>query len=157
MKCPYCGFDGDKVVDSRSVKDGRAVRRRRECSQCEKRYTTYEYIQDFDLIVIKVDGRREPYERQKLLQGITIACRKRPVSAKKIEAIVDEVENQLMNLSRGEIESKYIGGLVMEALRGIDEVAYVRFASVYKKFKDVNEFWNMLKELLGKEEPENLK
>ncbi|MBN2544073.1 transcriptional repressor NrdR [bacterium] len=152
MKCPYCGNDEDKVVDSRAVKEGRAVRRRRECVSCGKRFTTYEYIQDFDLTIVKSDGRREPYDRQKLVKGLILACRKRPVSLKRIEATADEIENDLMNQSKGELDSKYVGELVMDKLKKLDEVAYVRFASVYKKFKDVNEFWEMLKELLGKAE-----
>lgn len=148
MKCPFCGFEEDKVVDSRSSKEGRAIRRRRECLKCEKRYTTYEYIEKVALTVVKNDGRREPYDRQKLLQGIVTACKKRPVSTKRIDYLVEEIENELSNLSRSEVKSKEIGELVMDKLHQLDEVAYVRFASVYRKFKDKKEFMEELKKLL---------
>ncbi len=148
MKCPFCGHEEDKVVDSRSVKDGRAVRRRRECLECKERYTTYEYIEKVSLTVAKSDGRVEPYERAKLQSGIRVACKKRPVETKKIEAIVDEIEKQLHALSRGEVSSQQIGELVMEQLRITDDVAYVRFASVYRKFQDKTEFVAELKRML---------
>ena len=149
MKCPFCGQEKDKVVDSRPSQDGRSVRRRRECESCGKRFTTYEYIEDVSLTVIKNDGRREPFDRQKLQRGIELACKKRPISAKKIVSIVEEIEEELQNLSKTEITSKEVGETVMKRLKDLDEVAYVRFASVYHKFKDINEFMNELKNLLG--------
>jgi transcriptional repressor NrdR len=150
MKCPYCGFEQDKVVDSRSSKEGRAVRRRRECLECEKRFTTYEYIENFPLTVVKNDQRREPYDRQKLQMGIVSACKKRPVSMKKIDSIVDKIENELEKSARTEVPSKEIGQFVMEELYKLDEVAYVRFASVYRKFKDRDEFLSEIRELEAK-------
>ena len=140
MRCPYCAFEQDKVVDSRSSKEGRAVRRRRECLACGKRFTTYEYIENFPLTIVKSDHRREPYDRQKLLSGIVAACKKRPIGMKKIESIVDKVENLLEKQARTEVPSREIGELVMEELRQLDDVAYVRFASVYRNFKDRDEF-----------------
>jgi len=148
MKCPFCGHEEDKVVDSRSAQDGRAVRRRRECLACSKRFTTYEYIENVALTVVKSDERREPFERQKLIEGMKLACNKRPVSVKKIEAIADEIEAGLQELSRSEIDSKVIGEMVMEKLKETDDIAYVRFASVYRKFQDKSEFLNELKKLL---------
>ena len=149
MKCPFCGYEEDKVVDSRSVQDGRGVRRRRECLECHERFTTYEYIEKVELTVLKSDGLTEPYDRSKMLEGIRLACKKRPVTPKQIEAVVDEIEKQLYNLSKAEVASQHIGELVMEALRKIDEVAYVRFASVYRKFQDKTEFLEELKRMLG--------
>ncbi len=149
MKCPYCGHEEDKVVDSRPSSDGRSVRRRRECISCAKRFTTYEYVENVSLTVVKNDGRREPFDRQKLLRGIELACNKRPISAKKIAFLVEEIEEELQSLSKKEITSKEVGAAVMKRLRSLDEVAYVRFASVYHKFKDINEFMNELKGLLG--------
>lgn len=150
MKCPFCGYEQDKVVDSRSSKEGRAVRRRRECLKCEGRFTTYEYIENFPLTVVKNDQRREPYDRQKLLQGILSACKKRPISMKKIESIVDKIENEIDKLSRSEIQSLEIGKMVMNALYSVDDVAYVRFASVYRKFKHKDEFISEVKDLESK-------
>jgi transcriptional repressor NrdR len=150
MKCPYCGHEEDKVVDSRSSKEGLAVRRRRECLKCEKRYTTYEYIETVPLTIIKNDQRREPFDRQKLMSGLLSACKKRPISMEKIEAIVDKIENQIQKLSKTEVPSKEIGGLVMNELYQLDDVAYVRFASVYRKFKDKGEFVTEVKELAAK-------
>lgn len=147
MKCPYCGYNEDKVVDTRVIKDGTAIRRRRECLKCKRRFTTYEYIENAPLIVIKRDGRREPFEREKLLQGIRIACRKRPVSEDKIEEMVDEIEQVLWELGKNEVSSKDIGKEVMKRLKKIDEVAYVRFASVYREFKDVEEFVKEIEKL----------
>ena len=149
MKCPYCGAEEDKVIDSRPSQDGRSVRRRRECASCEKRYTTYEYIENVPLTIVKNDGRREPFDRQKLQRGIELACNKRPISAKKIASLVDEIEEELQNLSKKEVTSKEVGAAVMKRLKELDEVAYVHFASVYHKFKDINEFMNELKSLLG--------
>jgi transcriptional repressor NrdR len=147
MKCPFCGFEEDKVVDSRSSKEGQAVRRRRECLKCEKRFTTYEYVETVPLTIIKNDQRRESYEREKLLQGILSACKKRPISRENIDAVVDRIENQVQKLSKTEIPSSDIGKLVMDELYKMDDVAYVRFASVYRKFKDKGEFVTEVKEL----------
>ena len=147
MKCPYCGYEEDKVVDSRSSKEGCAIRRRRECLKCEKRFTTYEYIETAPLMIVKNDQRREPFDRQKLLQGIEIACRKRPISKKQVEGIVDRISDRLEKLSRLEIPSAEIGQQVMQELYKLDEVAYVRFASVYRKFKDKDEFVSQVQEM----------
>jgi transcriptional repressor NrdR len=148
MRCPFCGQDKDRVVDSRSSQDGRSVRRRRECEMCRKRFTTYEYVEDVSLTILKNDGRREPYDRQKLQRGIELACKKRPISSDQITAMVDEIQEKLQNLSKPEITSKEVGEEVMRRLKDLDEVAYVRFASVYHKFKDVSEFMDELKGLL---------
>ena len=150
MRCPYCGHEEDKVVDSRSSKEGQAVRRRRECLKCEKRYTTYEYVETIPLAIIKNDQRREPYEREKLLRGILSACKKRPISREQIDAIVDRIEEQVQKLSKTEIPSNEIGRLVMDELYRLDDVAYVRFASVYRKFKDKGEFVTQVKELAAR-------
>ncbi len=150
MKCPFCGYEQDKVVDSRSSKEGRAVRRRRECLKCGDRFTTYEYIENFPLTVAKNDQRREPYDRQKLLQGILSACKKRPISMKKIESIVDKIEDAIDKLSKSEIDSLEIGKMVMSELHKLDDVAYVRFASVYRKFKDPDDFVSEVKGLDSK-------
>jgi transcriptional repressor NrdR len=147
MKCPYCGYEQDKVVDSRSSKEGRAVRRRRECLQCEKRFTTYEYVENFPLTIVKNDQRREPYDRQKLLTGIMSACKKRPISRKKIESIVDGIELFMEKQGRTEVPSGEIGEFVMDELYKLDDVAYVRFASVYRKFKDRDAFVSEIKGL----------
>ncbi|OGC89382.1 MAG: transcriptional regulator NrdR [candidate division Zixibacteria bacterium RBG_16_48_11] len=148
MKCPFCGHEEDKVVDSRNAQEGRAVRRRRECLACSKRYTTYEYVEKVTLTVVKNDGRREDFDRQKLFKGITLACNKRPISEEKINSVVAEIEEELQNNSRGEVTSQKIGELVMDRLKKLDEVAYVRFASVYRKFKDKSEFLEELRGLL---------
>jgi transcriptional repressor NrdR len=150
MKCPFCGHEADKVVDSRSSKEGQAVRRRRECLKCEKRFTTYEYVETVPLAIIKNDQRREPYERDKLLRGIMAACKKRPISREQIDAIVDRIEEQVQKLSKTEIPSSEIGKLVMDELYKLDDVAYVRFASVYRKFKDKGEFVTQVKELTAR-------
>lgn len=147
MKCPFCGNEENKVVDSRSSKEGHAVRRRRECIKCEKRYTTYEYIENVPLTVIKKDNRREDFDREKLLGGIKTACKKRPVSIKKIESIVDKITTKVENLGTTEVKSTVIGEMVMKELHELDEVAYVRFASVYRQFKDRAQFLSELKEL----------
>jgi transcriptional repressor NrdR len=149
MKCPHCGYEEDKVVDSRAAQDGRAVRRRRECLKCKERFTTYEYIESVTLTVIKSDHRREPFDRQKLIHGMKLACNKRPVSEKKVESIADEIEARLQELSKNEVTTTFIGELVMEKLKEVDEIAYVRFASVYRKFQDKAEFLEELKKLLG--------
>jgi transcriptional repressor NrdR len=151
VRCPFCGADEDRVVDTRSSQEGRAVRRRRECEACGKRFTTYESIELFPRQVVKRDGRREPYDRQKLLFGIVTACTKRPVNIDTIEAVVDRIEQRLEESGRVEVESRWLGERVMEELQDVDEVAYVRFASVYRQFKDVTEFMN---ELRGLREPD---
>ena len=149
MKCPFCDSEDDKVVDSRAAQDGRSVRRRREGLACSKRYTTYEYVEKVSLTVVKNDGKREDFDRQKLFKGIALACNKRPISEEQINDLVTQIEEELQNSSRGtEVTSKKIGELVMDRLKSLDEVAYVRFASVYRKFKDKNEFLEELKGLL---------
>lgn len=152
MKCPYCGFEENRVIDSRASKDGQSVRRRRECLQCKKRFTTYEYVEKTPLLVIKRDGRREPYTRDKLIEGIRTACRKRPVSNEIINRIIEDVERKLFAKESDEVESKVIGEIVMEHLKEVDEISYVRFASVYRQFKDMNEFIDELNSLLKKGE-----
>jgi len=148
MKCPFCGHEENKVVDSRPVQDGRAVRRRRECLSCLERFTTYEYIEAVTMTVLKSDDRREPFDPNKIISGIKLACNKRPVGSKKIEDIAHEIEAKLQELSKNEVSANYIGELVMEKLKEVDEIAYVRFASVYRKFADKTEFLEELKKLL---------
>lgn len=148
MKCPYCESEEDKVIDSRTGKDGGSVRRRRECLKCGKRFTTYEYIEKIPLTVIKRDGRREPFDRQKLLQGIMTASSKRPVSIDDIEKIVDEVTSVLEDLGKKEVGSQIIGSEVMKRLKKLDDITYIRFASVYRSFKDTNEFLEEVQDLL---------
>jgi transcriptional repressor NrdR len=152
MKCPACGHEEDKVVDSRATRDDTAVRRRRECLECGKRFTTYEYIENTPLMVIKKDGRREPFRREKLKAGILKACEKRPISPVTIDELVDSIESSLQKQMRSEVTSGDIGESVMQALSNLDEVAYVRFASVYRHFKDINQFMEELKNLLKKSE-----
>jgi transcriptional repressor NrdR len=149
MKCPYCGFAQDRVVDSRESKEADSIRRRRECERCNKRFTTYERLDEIPYMVVKKDGRREKFERQKVLSGLLRACEKRPVSAGKLEAIVDETEAFLMDSPERERTTSQIGELIMDQLRTIDKVAYIRFASVYRDFKDVREFEEELKQLLN--------
>ncbi len=148
MKCPFCGYLEDRVVDSRLGKDGEVIRRRRECLKCGGRYTTYERIEEILPLVIKKDGRREPFDRMKVLAGIQKACEKRPISINQMEAIVDRVEKRLEESGEREVPSSMIGEAVMEELRKLDEVAYVRFASVYREFRDIEEFMEELKVLL---------
>ncbi len=147
MRCPYCNHQDDRVVDSRACRDGMAIRRRRECINCSQRFTTYEYIEHTPLTVIKRDGRREPFDRGKLLEKIQLSCYKTTVSADQIEELVDQIESDLSNLSEKEVSSKQIGELVMERLRRLNEVAYVRFASVYRQFKDNSDFVRELEQL----------
>ena len=147
MRCPYCDHQDDKVVDSRSCREGMAIRRRRECVECDKRFTTYEYIEHVPLAVIKSDGRREPFGRGKLLEKVHLACYKTTISIDQIEALVEQVETELGNLTEKEISSKKIGERVMESLRYLNEVAYVRFASVYRQFKDKSDFVRELEQL----------
>lgn len=148
MRCPFCGHQEDKVVDSRTAQDGRAVRRRRECLDCGRRFTTYEYVENLSLSVVKRNQARELYDRTKLRKGIELATNKRPVSIKQIDDLVTEVENEILDLGKNEISSEVIGELVMKKLKDIDEVAYVRFASVYRKFQDKSEFYKELKNLI---------
>lgn len=149
MHCPFCEYFDTKVIDSRPTEEGYAIRRRRECGKCKKRFTTYEKIEEIPLIVIKKDGNREAYNRNKILNGIIRACEKRPVSMKDIEMIVDNIEKNLHNTMEKEIRSTWIGQLVMNELKDLDEVAYVRFASVYRQFKDINTFMEELKKMLN--------
>jgi transcriptional repressor NrdR len=149
MKCPYCGFAQDRVVDSRESKEADAIRRRRECERCNKRFTTYERIDEIPYMVVKKDGRREKFDRQKILSGLLHACEKRPVSAAKLEQIVDETEAFVVDSAERERPTSAVGELIMSRLKEIDTVAYIRFASVYRDFKDVREFKEELEELLN--------
>jgi len=151
MKCPFCGYREDKVVDSRATQESSAIRRRRECLGCGKRFTTYEYIEELSLMVIKKDGRREPFDRKKVLSGIMRACEKRPISVETMEEIIAGVEHAIQKKSGREVPSNRIGELVMERLKKLDDVAYVRFASVYRQFRDVGQFMQELKDMLDKE------
>jgi transcriptional repressor NrdR len=150
MKCPFCGHTENKVIDSRISKDGKAVRRRRECLGCMKRFTTYEYVEDVLPMVVKKDGRREQFDRQKILNGIKKACEKRPISMEDIDKLVENVEQACQEMQAEEISSTIIGEKIMNELKNFDGVAYVRFASVYRQFRDVSEFMAELKELLSK-------
>src|SRR5579871_6371367 len=152
MKCPFCGFENDKVVDSRESKEGEAIRRRRECLKCEKRFTTYERIDEIPYMVVKKDGRREKFERQKILAGVLRACEKRPIPMGKMEQIVNDVEQFVVDSAERERTTSELGELIMERLKQIDKVAYIRFASVYRDFKDVREFKAELEELLSSRE-----
>lgn len=147
MRCPYCSHLEDKVVDSRACREGMAIRRRRECLDCSKRFTTYEYIENVPLTVIKADGRREPFDRGKLLDKVELSCYKTTVSAEEIEQLVDRIETELGNLTEKEGSSKQVGELVIAQLKLLNEVAYVRFASVYRQFKDRNDFVRELEQL----------
>lgn len=148
MKCPFCSYEEQKVIDSRPVEENNSIRRRRECLNCLKRFTTYEKVENVSIIVIKKDKNREDFDREKLLNGMIRACQKRPVSLKQLETIATDIETQILNSLNREVTSQYIGELVMEKLKDIDEVAYVRFASVYRQFKDINTFMEELKKLL---------
>ena len=150
MKCPFCGHAENKVIDSRISKDGKAVRRRRECLGCGKRFTTYEYVEDILPMVVKKDGRREQFDRQKILSGIKKACEKRPISMEAIDKLVENVEQACQEMQLEEISSTIIGEKIMNELKNFDGVAYVRFASVYRQFRDVGEFMSELKDLLSK-------
>ncbi len=150
MKCPFCGDAKDRVVDSRESRDGNNVRRRRECMSCGRRFTTYEQIEDIPYMVVKNDGTREEFDRKKLLAGLHKACEKRPVPAKSLDRIVEAVEKHLHDSEEREITTTEIGALVMDRLRELDQVAYVRFASVYRKFEDIDAFMDELKKLLRK-------
>ena len=147
MKCPFCGFTEDKVIESRATLDDTAIRRRRECLKCEKRYTSYEKIESVELRVVKRDGRREPYNREKIISGIVKALEKRPVPIKIVNEVVDGIEKQIHSKYQGEVPTMEIGELVIEKLHEIDKVAYVRFASVYRQFEDVKEFVDEVKSM----------
>ena len=150
MKCPYCGSDDTRVIDSRPADDNYSIRRRRICDNCNKRFTTFEKVETIPLIIIKKDNNREQYDRAKIESGVLRACHKRPVSATQITQLVDEVENEISTLEDKEIPSRVIGEIVMKKLKDLDAVAYVRFASVYREFKDVDSFMDELKGFIGK-------
>ncbi len=149
MRCPYCAYGESKVIDSRPTDDGTAIRRRRECMKCTKRFTTYEKLETLSLAVIKKDKSRQQYDRSKILGGIMRACEKRPISLAQMEAIADDIEAELYQSMVREVDSSDIGELVMKKLKRLDEVAYVRFAAVYKRFKDINAFMDELNDLIG--------
>ena len=149
MKCPYCGYSESKVIDSRPADDGASIRRRRECLSCAKRFTTYETVESLPMVVVKKDGSRQSFDRSKVLGGMIRACEKRPVPLAELERIADSVEQELQNGLDREITTAHIGELVMEKLRGLDQVAYVRFASVYRQFKDIDTFMTELNKLLA--------
>ncbi len=151
MRCPFCTTDDTRVLDSREASEGTVIRRRRECPQCKRRFTTYERVEELNPLVVKKDGRREAFDREKLLAGLKKACEKRPVSLAQLEAAVSDIERRLQELGEKEINSTQIGEEVMKRLSLLDEVAYVRFASVYRSFKDIAEFMDELKDLLEKE------
>jgi len=151
MRCPFCENPDTRVIDSRPTEEGHAIRRRRECDGCSKRFTTYEKVEEMIFMVIKKDGSREAFDRNKVMNGIIKACEKRPVPIADIEKIVDDIERGLNNMMEKEVESKLIGEVIMEHLKDLDEVAYVRFASVYRQFQDVNTFVAEIEKLLGKE------
>ena len=150
MRCPHCSATKDKVIDSRSANDNRSVRRRRECLKCGRRFTTYESIEDISLVVVKRDGRRETFDRNKVISGLLKACEKRPISMAQLEELVDRVEREIHRDYDKEVPVQAVGEMVMEKLHALDEVAYVRFASVYRQFKDINQFMGELKDLLSK-------
>ncbi|RKD23797.1 transcriptional regulator NrdR [Ammoniphilus oxalaticus] len=149
MRCPLCQYNGTRVLDSRPVNDARSVRRRRECEDCGNRFTTFEMVEETPLLVVKKDGTREEFNREKVLHGLVRACEKRPVPIETLENIVDKIGQELRSLGRGEVNSQDVGELVMRALYDVDEVSYVRFASVYRQFKDINVFIEELEELLS--------
>ena len=157
MKCPYCGFAQDRVVDSRESKDADSIRRRRECERCNKRFTTYERIDEIPYMVVKKDGRREKFDRSKILSGLLRACEKRPISSGVLEDLVEKTESFLMDSPERERSTNEIGQLLMEKLKELDTVSYIRFASVYRDFKDVNEFKAELEQLLTGKEPRSRK
>lgn len=148
MKCPYCGSESSRVIDSRPAEDNNAIRRRRQCDDCSKRFTTYEKIETEPLTVIKKDKTRQMYDRSKIRHGIVQSCHKLPISMEQIDKAVDEIETKIFNLGLREVETSQIGEIVMDKIKDLDEVAYVRFAAIYREFKDVNTFMNELKKLL---------
>ena len=149
MRCPFCGHIEDKVVDSRESREGDAIRRRRECLKCGRRFTSYERLEEVPILIVKKDGRREAFDRQKLLRGIMAACQKRPVALARLEEAAGDIQSRLMELPDREVASLHLGELVMDALKGIDSVAYVRFASIYRDFKDLPDFVKALEGLMG--------
>ena len=149
MKCPYCGKENTRVIDSRPTDDS-SIRRRRQCDECGKRFTTYEKVETLPLIVVKKDNNREPYDREKIVAGIVRSCHKRPISMKQINDMVDDIEGQIFNMEEKEIPTTTIGSIVMDKLKDLDEVEYVRFAYVYREFKDVNTFMDEIKKILKK-------
>ena len=151
MKCPYCGFKESKVVDSRPAEEGNSIRRRRECLSCSKRFTTYETVESLPMVVVKRDGSRQTFDRRKLVNGMLRACEKRPVSVAQLEKLGEEIEQELQNSLEREISTEHVGELVMDKLKGVDEVGYVRFASVYRQFKDINTFMRELNKLLDED------
>ena len=151
MKCPYCSDENTRVIDSRSAEDGDSIRRRRQCDKCGKRFTTYEKIETIPVFVIKKDNTREPYDRAKIEKGIMLSCRKRPVKIEKITKMIDDIENTILNQDTKEVPSSFIGELIMENLRSLDQVAYVRFASVYREFQDVDTFMKELQNILTRD------
>lgn len=152
MKCPFCSHDNTRVIDSRPAEDNNSIRRRRVCDECDKRFTTYEKVETIPLIIIKKDNNREAYDRSKIEAGVLRACHKRPISAAQITQLVDEVETQIFNMEEKEIPSEVIGELLMNKLKDLEAVAYVRFASVYREFKDINTFMDELKDVLKSDE-----
>jgi transcriptional repressor NrdR len=150
MRCPYCDHDGTRVLDSRPANEGKSIRRRRECDDCNRRFTTFEMVEEIPMLVVKKNGNREEYSREKLLRGVMRACEKRPIAMESLEKLVDEVEKELRSHLQPEITSDKIGEAVMQKLFLMDEVAYVRFASVYRQFKDISVFMKELNELLGR-------
>ena len=150
MKCPFCDFHEDKVLESRAVKGGEAIKRRRECLSCARRFTTYEQIEELRVMVVKKDGRSEPFDRNKILKGMTVACEKRPVGVEMLESLADDIERDVYDSGLREIDSTRIGEMVAEALRKVDQVAYVRFASVYRQFEDVGQFKEIVDVLGGR-------
>lgn len=152
MRCPFCDNQETKVIDSRPTEDGHAIRRRRECERCSRRFTTYEKVEEVILMVVKKDGSREAFDRRKIMNGIIKACEKRPVTVATMENMVDQIERGLNNMMEKEIESSFIGELIMDQLKDVDQVAYVRFASVYRQFTDVNTFIREIEKLIGKQE-----
>jgi len=156
MKCPYCSSNKDKVIDSRETSEGAVIRRRRECLDCSKRFTTYEGVEKTPLMVIKKDNRREPFSLQKVLGGLLKACEKRPISVDRLEIIANEIESELQKRFEKELDSHYIGELVMEKLADLDDVAYVRFASVYRQFKDINQFMREIRGVFTKKNQNQL-
>lgn len=155
MKCPVCYSNGTRVLDSRPSNEGRSIRRRRQCDTCHHRFTTFEIVEELPLVVVKKNGNREEFSREKMLRGLIRACEKRPIPMETLEGIVSRVENKLREEGRTEVKSEEAGELVMEELADIDEIAYVRFASVYRQFRDINVFINELKELIDKENKED--
>ena len=151
MRCPFCSFEESKVVDSRSTDDNTTIRRRRECLNCNKRYTTYEKVEDIPILVVKRDLTRENFNKEKIINGLIIACQKRPISRKQIEELAEDIEKAISNKMITEVNSKIIGEMLMDRLKNLDEISYVRFASVYRQFKDINTFLEEIKNLVSNE------